>query len=207
VVVVDRPDAPQSELRVGQVGITRRDPDYTAAALLEMVLGGSFSSRLVQNLRERHGYTYTVRAHFDARRAPGWFQVATAVRTDATAASLREIVREIGAIGTVTPDELAKSRALVEASIVDAFAEGRAAVDLLSDALLNDLQPDAWSQFPAEMARLDPAALRAAAERLIDLGRTIVVVVGDRRSLARLPPPLARAPVERRDSGGDLITK
>src|SRR5439155_13940259 len=117
-VLVDRPGAPQSEVRVGHVGIARAAPDYAQAALLEMILGGSFTSRLVQNLRERHGYTYGVHAEFKAFRAPGPFVIATAVRTDATADSVREILAELDAIRAPIPvEELEKGRALVEQKI------------------------------------------------------------------------------------------
>ena len=94
--LVDRPDAPQSEIRVGHLGArAQRRPTSRRSSLLETVLGGSFTSRLNLNLREKHGYTYGARASFDLRIVAGPFVASAGVRTDATAAALKETVAEI----------------------------------------------------------------------------------------------------------------
>src|SRR5262249_9692009 len=109
VVIVDRPGAPQSELRVGHLGLAWSTKDLAAPQLPETVLGGSFTSRLNQTLRERHGYSYGARAEFQLLRAPGPFVAAAAVRTDVTAAALRETVAELAAISApIADDELGK---------------------------------------------------------------------------------------------------
>src|SRR6478735_2389757 len=108
VRVVAKSDAPQSEVRVGHVGLPRRHPDYFAATVLNAVLGGLFSSRINLNLREAHGYTYGAFSAFDWRRQSGPFAVSTAVRSDATDASAREILFEIERMRRepITSDEL-----------------------------------------------------------------------------------------------------
>ena len=96
LLIVDRPGAAQTELRVGHLGAPRTSPDYHALVLLNAVLGGHFSSRLNLNLRERKGYTYGVRSAFEFRKMAGPFSVQTSVQTDATADAVAEILRELG---------------------------------------------------------------------------------------------------------------
>jgi zinc protease len=95
VHVVAKLDAPQSELRVGHIGLPRAHPDYFPVVVMNAVLGGLFSSRINLNLRERHAYTYGAHSSFDWRRGPGPFVVGTAVKTEVTDAAIREILGEI----------------------------------------------------------------------------------------------------------------
>ncbi|HZS41691.1 MAG TPA: pitrilysin family protein [Polyangia bacterium] len=206
-VLVDRPGAPQSEVRVGHVGIARATPDYAAACLVEMILGGSFTSRLVQNLREKHGYTYGVHAEFKAFRAPGPFIIATAVRTDATAESVREILAEVSGMRAPIPlDELQKGRALVEQKIVESWGAGPPGLLLLSDLTLADQPLDSWSRLPAQLEHLDAAQLDAAAARLLHPDALTVVVVGDRKLIEHQlrALPIAKS-IEYRDLDGEPL--
>jgi zinc protease len=98
VHLVEKTDAPQSELRIGHVGLPRAHPDYFAALVMNMLLGGLFSSRINLNLREAHGYTYAAFSAFDWRRQAGPFVVASAVRSDVTAPAAREVMMEIDRI-------------------------------------------------------------------------------------------------------------
>lgn len=108
VHVVAKADAPQSELRVGHVGLPRGHRDYFSVVVMNAVLGGLFSSRINLNLREEHAYTYGAHSGFDWRRAAGPFVVETAVKTEVTDAAVREILLEIDRIrdAEVTVDEL-----------------------------------------------------------------------------------------------------
>jgi len=95
VTVVHRPGSVQSEIRTGHVGVSRSASDFIPLQVFNLILGGSFSSRLNLNLRERRGLTYGVRSAFSARRRPGPFHVSTAVDASATGLALAEILREI----------------------------------------------------------------------------------------------------------------
>ena len=83
--IVDKADAPQSELRVGHVGLPRKNPDFFPTLVMNAVLGGLFGSRINLNLREVHGYTYGASSYYDWRRGPGPFVVSTAVQSEVTA--------------------------------------------------------------------------------------------------------------------------
>src|SRR5262245_12869104 len=98
LALVHRPGAAQSELRIGHVALPRRSPDYHAALVANMILGGQFVSRVNMNLREEKGYTYGARTAFEFRRAPGPFVLHASVQSEATADALREAIGEIRGI-------------------------------------------------------------------------------------------------------------
>lgn len=95
VVVVDRPGAAQTELRIGHSGVARRHPDRVRLQVANSILGGKFMSRLNLTLREKHGYTYGVSSAFDFRRGPGPFVIATAVANDVAGAACRKAIEEV----------------------------------------------------------------------------------------------------------------
>jgi len=94
VVIVNKPDAVQTELRVGHIGIPRNHPDYMAVNLAIRILGGEGSNRLHQVLRTERGLTYGAQANMDALKETGDFQAETNTRSDATGEVLRLIVDE-----------------------------------------------------------------------------------------------------------------
>ena len=95
LALVHRPAAAQSELRIGHVALPRSTPDYHAALVLNMILGGQFISRINLNLREEKGYTYGARTAFEFRRAPGPFVLQASVQSDTTVDAIREAFAEI----------------------------------------------------------------------------------------------------------------
>src|SRR5437867_745986 len=111
VFIVDKPGAPQTQVRIGSIGVPRSTPDYFALQVLNTILGGSFASRLNMNLREKHGYTYGAGSSFDMRASPGPFAAAAGVQTDKTSESLKEFFNELnGILQTVPGDELARAK-------------------------------------------------------------------------------------------------
>ena len=98
MAIVPRVAAPQSELRIGHVGVSRSSTDYHALVTMNLVLGGQFVSRINSNLRERKGYTYGARTSFEFRRGRGPFSFYASVQSDATADAVREAVSELEAI-------------------------------------------------------------------------------------------------------------
>ena len=192
IVLVDRPGASQSQIRVGHLGAARATPDFAALSLLETVLGGSFTSRLNLNLREKHGYTYGARASFDLRTVAGPFVASAGVRTDATAAALEQMIAEIDGIkAPLSAAELQKGRLLVMNSIVEAFGDGSETSEYLADLVAHRLSPDAWSKLPAQLGALDLASITRAAARLFHPERLTILIVGDRRAIE---PDLRRLP-------------
>ena len=95
IVIVDKPNAPQSALRIGHVGLQRNSPDYAPVLVMNDILGGLFSSRINLNLREAHGYTYGAFSFFQFRRGTGPFVIGSMIRTDVTAPAVKEVFNEV----------------------------------------------------------------------------------------------------------------
>ncbi len=197
VLLIDRPGAPQSELRIGHRGPPRTGPDYHALITLNAVLGGQFSSRLNRNLRETRGITYGVRTAFDMRRAGGSFGCETSVQVDATAVAVGEILSEFRAIqapDAVGADELALSTASLTRGYVRHFETAahlaRGLVELATYGLAADtfdwFVPAVEAMTPSDVARVSQATLRPDA--------CTVVVVGD-AALCRGPLEALGRPV------------
>lgn len=191
IIVVDRPGAPQSEVRVGHLGAAWDTPDLAALELLETVLGGSFTSRLVQNLREKHGWTYGAQAEWTMRRATGTFMVRAAIRTDATAPAVREILSEIAGMRAPVPAaELQKARALARQKQLERWASSQMAALTVAELLLADRTPELLRTLYRGLDGIDGAALGGAAARQLAPDALTVVIVGDR---ARVLPALKAA--------------
>ena len=200
LVVVDRPSAAQSELRIGHVAAARSTPDYHALMVLNMVLGGQFASRLNLNLREAKGYTYGARTAFDFRRSRGPFVAQASVQTDATSASIREVLAEIRAIRgdrPVTEDELALAKAALTRGYPRSFETAGQIAHACAQMALHRLPDDSFTQFVPRVMRVDQATVTAVARAHLDPERVSTVIVGDRRAIA---PSLAElrlgSPVE-----------
>ena len=186
LATVHRPGAAQSELRIGHVGPPRTTPDYHAALVLNMILGGQFVSRVNMNLREDKGYTYGARTSFDFRRGPGPFVFQTSVQSSVTVEAVREVLGEMQAIRgdrPVTRQELELGRAALTRGYPRNFETveqlGRAAAQLA----LYDLPDDYFTTFVPRVMAIDEADVTRVARAHIDPDRLVTVVVGDREKV------------------------
>jgi zinc protease len=186
LAVVHRGGAAQSELRIGHVALARRSPDYHAALVANMILGGQFVSRINMNLREDKGYTYGVRTAFEFRRAPGPFVLHASVQADATAAALREALAEIRAIRgerPVTRQELELGRASLTRGYPRNFETADQVARAAAQLALYDLPDNYFTSFVPTVLALNEDDVTAVAARHIDPARLLTVVVGDRDKL------------------------
>jgi len=179
-VVVDRPDAPQVVISLASAGVAASDPASARLDMLNLALGGSFTSRLNQNLREDHGWSYGVRSRFDSRRGTGMFVVSTAVRADAVTDALRETKKEIGAManGTLSQEEIPKLRALVHGNALEKYGALRGALGSLAFAASLGLGPDRDARVLDSQLTAQGADLAALASKYLDLYAATVVLVG-----------------------------
>jgi zinc protease len=186
LALVHRPGAAQSELRIGHVALPRRSPDYHAALVANMILGGQFVSRINMNLREDKGYTYGARTAFEFRRAPGPFVLHASVQSDATADALREALGEIRAIRgerPITRTELELGRASLTRGYPRNFETADQVARGAAQLALYGLPDDYFSTFIPKVLSLGEAEVTAAAFKHIDPARLLTVVVGDREKL------------------------
>ena len=129
VVIVDKPGSPQTQLRVATIGAARSSPDFRPLQVMNIALGGLFSSRINMNLREQHGYTYGASSQFTFRRAAGPFQVGSGVRTDVTGPSVSEIFKELRGMVEKPMDQAELQRAKNLVVLVDPVAEWQSVTD------------------------------------------------------------------------------
>ena len=184
VVIVDKPDAAQSQIRIGWVGVPRATPDYYALQVLNTILGGSFTSRLNQNLREQHGYAYGAGSAFDMRRVSGAFFAAAGVQTDKTAESVKEFFNELtGILRPIPADEIAKAKNYLALSYPRDFETTRDIAAQLATAFVYDLPEDFFSTYVQKIQAVTPEEVQAAAKKSLNPDRFAVVIVGDRKTI------------------------
>ena len=182
IYIVDKPEAAQSQIRIGWVGVPRSTSDYAALEVLNTILGGSFTSRLNQNLREKNGYSYGASSAFDMRRSAGPFLAAAGVQTDKTGPAVAEFFNELTAIQTPIPaDELAKAKNNVALSFPGEFETTGDLTRKLEELVVYNLPDDTFSNFVPAVNKVTAADLQRLAAQYIQPDKMAVVVVGDRK--------------------------
>jgi zinc protease len=204
VHIVTKPDAPQSELRVGQVGVPRSHPDYFAITIMNAVLGGLFSSRINLNLREKHGYTYGANSSFDWRRAAGPFSVSSAVQSDVTDKALAEVFREIMRIRTepVSDDERSLATSYLDGVFPIKYETASQIATALANLVIYDYPADFYDQYRPRVRAVTAAEILKAAQQHLDPARMQVVVVGEPDAIAGPLERLGLGPVATYDDTG-----
>jgi len=206
LVLVPRRDAAESVLRVGRLLPPRRALDPEAVDLLNTILGGSFTSRLNLNLRERHGFTYGAGSSCSLTRGNGLLSVATQVERGATSPALREILNELRKLTRrrVGRAELAKARSLVLEELPSSAETLAGLADEYLELALYREPLSRLNRLPLRLREVTPEALLALARRLLSPEDATLVVVGDQD---RLIDELQRAygPAQLRDVDGNLL--
>jgi len=184
VFLVDKPGAPQSQIRIGSIGVPRSTPDYFPITVMNTILGGSFTSRLNNNLREVHGYAYGAGSGFDMRGGAGPFAASAGVQTDKTTEALKEFFNELnGILKPVPAEELARAKNYVSLRYPSSFETTGDISRRLEDALVYHLPDDYFSKYVQNIQAVTAADVQRVAQKYIQPGRVIVVVVGDLKTI------------------------
>jgi zinc protease len=182
ITIVDMPGAEQSQVRIGWVGVPRSSPDYFTLQVLNTILGGSFTSRLNQNLREEHGYSYGASSRFDMRLSAGPFFAGAGVQTDKTAEALREFFTELTEIGKPIPvDELDKATNYIAFGFPSNFETISDFSAQLEQLIVYGLPESYYADYVKNLQAVTAEAVQKAAATYIQPQRFLVVVVGDRK--------------------------
>ena len=186
IEVVDRPGAVQSNVRLGGPAPGRTAPDLAAVRLANMIFGGYFSSRLVENIRERRGYTYSPRSSVDHQTAGSSFLVEADVATDVTGPALLETWYELGrmALVPVTDAELDGARRYVLGSMALATATHAGLASTLSALVGAGLPVDWLAEHQRDLAAVTVEEVREASRRYLATSGLTTVVVGDAGQIA-----------------------
>ncbi|HEX5041836.1 MAG TPA: pitrilysin family protein [Candidatus Polarisedimenticolaceae bacterium] len=186
VILVDRPGAAQSVLSAaGRTSETLR-PFDPANAVMNNLLGGSFTSRLNDNLREQHGYAYGAGSGFDLRRRGGVFEAGASVATDVTAPALGELIRELGRIRTpASAQEVERARTYFALSFPQEFATTREVAAFWAEVETKEVPLERVRALVSSVLRVDPSTLAESADRDVRPEELVYVVVGDRSKVER----------------------
>jgi len=206
VYLVDKPGAAQSSFRIGSIGVPRSTKDYFALSVMNTILGGSFTSRLMQNLRETHGYTYGARSRFDMRRSAGPFTASAEVVAAKTDSALVEFMKELNAIrDTVPMVELNKAKKLLQLSLPSDFETTQQIANQLIPVVLYGLPMDYYNNYVANIESVTQADVQRVARQYINPSSLAIVIVGDRKGIESGLKAVNAGPISIRDFFGQPI--
>lgn len=198
VWIVDRPGSVQSEIRVGHVGASRTDPGLPALKVMNTLFGGTFTSRLNLNLRERNGFTYGVRSRFALRSRPGPFVVSTAVGSEVTAAAVGEIMTELDTLvaSGVRAEEVEAARDFMAGVFPLRLETVGQVASRLTESVVYGLPDDYHATYRERIRGVTPEDADGAVRRYVRPGEAQIVVVGDASAVRQDVDALGLGPVE-----------
>ena len=186
VHLVHVPGAVQAEILLGNMAITRQHPDWLRLALANNIYGGAFNSRLVMNIREQKGYTYSPRSGAHALRQYGFFTVSAAVRNEVVAATLTEAFYELDRMRALPVESPELADALHYMTGVFSLGLGTQGgiAGQLATVLLNDLPDDYLETYRERVRALTSADVLLAARQYFDSAHAQIAIAGDRSEIA-----------------------
>lgn len=207
IYLVDKPGAAQSSFRIGGTGVARSTPDYFAIEVMNTILGGSFTSRLNQNLRETHGYTYGAFSGFAMRRQPGPFTAEAEIVAAKTDSALLQFMAELRGIRDTVPQaELTKAKQLLQLQLPGDFETTRSIASRLVPVAIYDLPLDFYNEYVGRIGAVTQSDVQRVARERIKPDSFDIVIVGDGKLVEPALTALDVAPVKRLTLHGDPVT-
>ena len=203
IYLVDKPGAAQSSFRIGGVGVPRSTKDYFALTVMNTILGGSFSSRLNQNLRETRGYTYGAGSRFDMRRAAGPFTASAEIVAAKTDSALLEFMKELNGIRQSIPaDELSRAKRYLQLQLPGNFETTQQIAAALVPVALYGLPLDYYNNYVQSIEGVTQADVNRVAQQYVNPGSLAIVIVGDRKTVEQGLKSVNVGPISIRDMAG-----
>ncbi|HEV8129879.1 MAG TPA: pitrilysin family protein [Acidobacteriota bacterium] len=187
VFVIDKTDAVQTQIVVGELGIRRNDPAYFPLLIANQILGGSFNSRLNMKLRAQEGLTYGVGSNFDTEREAGMFRVSTSTRTPETAKAIRmllDLLKEFRQNPATEPEIKEAKAYLIGSFALRTETPGQVASRVLT-AAVNSLPPDYWDKYRDNIQAVTAEQIAAAVSRHLDPDKVAIIAVGNSKDFAK----------------------
>jgi zinc protease len=196
ITLVDKPGAAQSDIRIGCIGVPRVTDDYYAIVVMNTILGGSFTSRLNQNLREEHGYTYGASSRFDFRKSAGPFLAASAVHTAKTDSALLQFFKELEGMRQPIPQEdVDRAKNYVALGFPGDFQTVGSIAAMIEDMVIYGLPDDYYGSYIGNILAVTKADVERVAKKYLDPAKMAVVLVGDRKETEAKIAALKLGPV------------
>jgi zinc protease len=207
VVLVDKPETPQTVVRIGRIGVPRTTEDFYAIVVMNTILGGSYTSRLNNNLREQKGYTYGAGSSFSFRPLAGPFAAGASVQTEVTDKALTEFMKELeGILSIVTDEELIRAKNYVALSYPADFQTVAEIASQLEELVTYKLPDDYFNTYITRILAVTKLDVERVAKKTIDPEKIVVVLVGDREKIEEPVRRLNLGPMEFR-SIDDVLGK
>ncbi len=195
LILIDKPGAEQSVIRIGRVAAPRLTDDYDAMTVMNTILGGSFTSRLNQNLRERHGYTYGASSGFDFRPLAGPFIASSSVQTAVTDKALGEFLKEFQRMLVMVPDsDLVRAKNYMAFRFPGGFETVSQIANRLEELVIYGLPDDYFDGAIDRILAVTKGDVLRAAEKYIRMENLAFVIVGDLATIADSVKSLDIAP-------------
>ncbi|TMB26423.1 MAG: insulinase family protein, partial [Deltaproteobacteria bacterium] len=205
VTLVDKPGAPQSQIWIGEVGVSSSAPDIFPVRVMNNILGLSFNSRLNGNLRTEHAYSYGVFSFYYAHREAGPFVAAGGVITEKTAESLAEFMKELSKMksGEVSDEELAEAKESLVRTIPALFASNDQTAGAYARVWSEGLPVDYYVTYQDRVQAVTKEAVAKAARERLHPEDMAIVVVGPSAQIAPRIEALQLGRIELRDAEGE----
>jgi zinc protease len=205
VTLVDKPDAPQSQIWIGEVGVASTAPDVFPVRVMNNILGGAFNSRLNANLRSEHGYSYGAGSFFETHREAGPFIAAGGVVSDKTAEALSEFVRELTKMqgGEVSEAELNDAKESLVQAIPALFASDEQTAGAFAQAWAHGQPIDYYARYQERVSAVTRDDVAKAARERLHPDRMAIVVVGPEKSIGPKIAALHLGKLDLRDAEGE----
>jgi zinc protease len=182
--IVDKPGAAQSVIRIGRIGTTRTDPNYNTLLVMNTILGGSFTSRLNNNLREQHGYSYGAGSNFSFWKVPGPFTASSSVQTDVTGPALNEFFNEFNKMRKPMPEQdFVRGKNYDALGYAADFETNSEIASALVDVVLHQLLDNYFNSYVEKALAVTKKNVEAMAKKHIDPNNMLIVIVGDREKI------------------------
>jgi len=191
VVYVPRAGSVQTALYFGTLGPNRADSDYAAARVANAIYGGMFGSRLITNIREDKGYTYSPGARLTALRETGVLVTRADVRNEVTGASYNEISYELNRMATTAPEkqELESAKRFLNGSLALQLQSRESVARALATLWISDLPPEELGEQSRKIESVTLEDVEKAARKYFPVSRMTVVAVGEENVIReRLAP-------------------
>jgi predicted Zn-dependent peptidase len=197
VLLVDKPDATQTQIRIGNVAMARRDPDLLSSQVANTILGGGFTSRLIEELRVKRSLTYGASSAFIARRVGGDFRIQTFTKTPTTVETLRLALDVLADFRNRPPDpkQVDKAKTYMRGQFPIRLESPEAIAMRLAEIEFNDLPPDELETYRGRVAAVTPALAGEMARAHMPSPDEVAITVVGKASEIRAPLEAAFGPV------------